>query len=144
MIKTHSSSSNTHDMSSMNIMAMEQIGWHAEWNGNIWTSIYCAWSLCLFVSVCGVKSENVHLLDGHVYVMLLLSDGLSAYNTWYSSWTIVPRGPSIWHSVWLWAMNIHVLLVRCMHWLNYCHLTNHCDCLGSRHSIEISIDFWKL
>ena len=32
----------------------------------------------MFVSVCGVKSENVPLLDGHVYVMLLLSNGLSA------------------------------------------------------------------
>ena len=27
--------------------------------------------------------------------MQLLSNWLSAYNTWYSSWTIVPRGPSL-------------------------------------------------
>ena len=44
-------------------------------------SCYCTSSLCIFVSVCDVKSESVHLLDGHVHVMLLRSDGLSAHNT---------------------------------------------------------------
>ena len=38
-------------------------------------------SLCVFVSACDVKSENVHLMDGHVHDMLLRSDGLSAHNT---------------------------------------------------------------
>ena len=38
-----------------------------------------------------------------MYVVQLLSNWLSAYNTWHSSWTIVPRGPSLWHSVWRWG-----------------------------------------
>ena len=52
------------------------------------------------------------------------------------SWTL-------WHSVWGWDVNIHVIFVHCMHWLNHSHLINR-DCLGTRHSIETWIDFWKL
>ena len=64
--------------------------------------------LCLCV-MCRVRM--CHLLNGNVYVMQLQSNWLSAYNTWYSSWTIVPRGPSLWHSVWRRLINIHVLFV---------------------------------
>ena len=43
----------------------------------------CIWSLWVMVcmSVCAVKSENVHLFDEYVYVMVPLSDSLSACNT---------------------------------------------------------------
>ena len=51
-------------------------------------------SLCLFL--CFIQCANVHLLDENVYVMLCLSKWLSAQNTWCSSWTIDPRGPSMW------------------------------------------------
>ena len=63
-------------------------------------------SLCWFL--CFVQSENVHLFDENVYVMLLVSNWLSAQNTWFSSWTIVPRGSSVWHSVWRWFMYIYL------------------------------------
>ena len=84
-------------------------------------------ALGAYVYLCDVQSENVHLLDGNVYDMLLLSIWLSAQNTWYSSWTIVPRGPSPRHSVWRWLMNIHVLFVHFMHWFRYCQLIDHYD-----------------
>ena len=36
-------------------------------------------------------------------------------NTWLSSWTIVPRGPFILHTVWPWGNNVHVLASYCIH-----------------------------
>ena len=44
-----------------------------------------------------------------------LSDGASAFHTWYSSRPIAPCGPSLWDSLWRWALTIHVHFTYCMH-----------------------------
>ena len=92
--------------------------------------------LCLCV-MCRVRM--CHLLNGNVYVMQLQSNWLSAYNTWYSPWTIVPRGPSLWHSVWRRLMNIHVLFVYFMHWLDHLQLIDHIFPLNKWHILTLHI-----
>ena len=44
-----------------------------------------------------------------------LSDGASAFHTWYSSRPIALCGPFIWHSLWRWALTVHVHSAYCMH-----------------------------
>ena len=58
------------------MVTMDWCGCHANRNDIKRVSCYSTWCMSVFecVSVCDVKSENVHLFDEYVFVMMLLSD----------------------------------------------------------------------
>ena len=58
------------------MVTMDWFGFHGNQNDIERASRHSTWSMSAFecVTVCDVKSENVHLFDEYVYVMMLLSD----------------------------------------------------------------------
>ena len=66
---------------------------------------------CLFVWLCSmIRSVNIYIMDClcacHV---LCFPERRCVHYTWLSSLTIVPRGPFIGHTVWIWGNNVHLL-----------------------------------
>ena len=80
-------------------------------------------------TVWGCQSENVHLLDDNVYVMLFLSLWLSAHYTRRSSWTIVPGGPSM--ALGLAITHDYTCTLRTFHSFPICPIVSwsHCELL---------------
>ena len=86
--------------------------------GELWgIHVYGHWmwsGVCLFIRVFApMLSAIICIMDcASACHVDCLHEWPFTVNTWLSSWTIVLREASMWHTVCIWGSNAHVLLVR--------------------------------